>query len=194
MIAGIDYGSKLAGTTAICYGDRKDSIQIYLVEKKQDADQFILDFLSSHQVKIIGIDAPLSLPSGVLGENGDYFYRNCDKSLGAMSPMFIGGLTARAMKLKNEIKTKYGYEIIEVYPKAVVKHVLDANMSLHYKKNDDYSKEEFNNLLINSYQLHADLNPSNWHQIDSILAWYSTFRYTRLQHLSFGDKYGQIIV
>jgi predicted nuclease with RNAse H fold len=194
LIAGIDYGAKLAGTTAICYGDSTDSLQVYLAEKKQDADQFLLDFFSNHQVKIIGIDAPLSLPSGVLDQNGDYFYRNCDKVLGAMSPMFIGGLTARAMKLKYEIETKYGCEIREVYPKAVVNHVLDECIRIQYRKNETSTIEDFNHLLKNTYNLKANPTPSNWHQIDAILAWYSAYRYSTSQHLSFGDKYGHIIV
>jgi uncharacterized protein len=49
------------------------------------------------------IDAPLSLPGVFTGLAGcdDYFYRASDRALRAMSPMFLGGLTARAMRLAN---------------------------------------------------------------------------------------------
>lgn len=90
MHLGIDYGSKLAGTTAICYQEG-DALTIIQSEKKQDADRFINDTVESLKPEQIFIDAPLSLPAAYFGNGDDYFYRDCDRQLKAMSPMFLGG-------------------------------------------------------------------------------------------------------
>ena len=114
MVCGIDYGSKMAGTTSICY-IKAGVVKIERSAKKQDADAMIQAFCQRERPELIALDAPLSLPGVYTAKEGfqDYFYRVCDKELKAMSPMFLGGLTARAIKLKamlSEIK------IIEAYP------------------------------------------------------------------------------
>ncbi len=114
MVCGIDYGSKLAGTTSIAYRDNGE-IKLLRSAKKQDADKMIIDFCDKHRPELIAIDAPLSLP-GVYSNKidfNDYFYREADRVLRAMSPMFLGGLTARAMRLKDKLTA---IAFIEVYP------------------------------------------------------------------------------
>ena len=77
-IIGIDYGSKLAGTTVLAIFDT--DTQHTLLEqssKKQDADAFVLSTLCEHPANVVGIDAPLSLP-GIyrdLEGNNDFHYR-----------------------------------------------------------------------------------------------------------------------
>ena len=105
MIIGVDYGSKLAGTTVIAY-NMGDGIRLERSKKNQDADQMIIDFVAEYNPQVIGIDAPLSLPGVYTGLVGfeDYHYRACDKALKAMSPMFLGGLTARAMNSGHQLR------------------------------------------------------------------------------------------
>ena len=194
MLAGIDFGSKMAGTTVICYGKENDLLHLITSSKNQDADQMILNFVAAHHVNIIGIDAPLSLPPGVLGQDGSYFYRNCDQILGAMSPMFLGGLTARAMKLKNDIQHQKSIDIIEVYPKAVVKYILDDIFKQLYKQKDAHQLKKFVEILISSFNLELDTDVYNWHQVDAILAWLSVQRYSNSKSDQFGDEFGIIHV
>lgn len=112
-VFGIDYGSKMAGTTVVAYLE-DNAVKWLTSEKKKDADQMILKAIESHKPDLVAIDAPLSLPGVYTGMAGceDYFYRQADKATKAMSPMFLGGLTARAMKLSAQVSTPF----IEVYP------------------------------------------------------------------------------
>ena len=165
---GIDYGSKLAGTTAVCW---KEGSQLHLQQssKNKDADKFILDHVSRLRPQTIYIDAPLSLPSIYSQGTGDnYFYRECDVKLKAMSPMFIGGLTARGIKLKDDLK-KAGVEVNEVYPAALVRTLLLG----------EAYKQDLKKFMVTITDLMDAKIPSigNWHQVDAILAWISGKRH-----------------
>ncbi len=194
MIVGIDYGSKLAGTTVICYSTENGVLHLISSSKNQDADKMILDFVCENNAKIIGVDAPLSLPPGVLGQGQNYFYRHCDQLLGAMSPMFLGGLTARAMKLKNNIQHLKSIDIIEVYPKAVVKNILSDEFKQLYKQKDTYQLKKFVEILLEAFNFQLDAEVYNWHQVDAILAWLSAERYSNSKSDQFGDEVGIIHV
>lgn len=115
-ILGIDYGSKMAGTTVVAQMV-EGQVNFWASEKKRDADAMIQSLVEELKPNLIAIDAPLSLPGVYTGLPGcaDYFYRECDRLSGAMSPMFLGGLTARAMKLAARPRAD-GSEVIEVYP------------------------------------------------------------------------------
>lgn len=183
-IAGIDYGSKLAGTTAIAiFKDQK--ITIHQSAKKQSADDFLENIIQQHQPQIIGFDAPLSLPGVYTNQKGktDYFYRECDKELKAMSPMFLGGLTARAMALKAKL-TSPKTEIIETYPAKIA-----LGLSL---KELGYKKEKENitpclEILENQlpYSLQSEI--TNWHAFDSLLALLGAYKYTTGTAQKVGD-------
>lgn len=182
-IVGIDYGSKLAGTTVLAFFDT-DSKQITLKQssKKQDADAFVISSLRGYPVDLVGLDAPLSLP-GVynnLEGKSDYHYRTADRLAKAMSPMFLGGLTARAMKLASEINAS----IIEVYPKlGAERHQLQE---LGYKS-DKEAIIPCQKALAQRTELPIEgLFIENWHQFDAILALEITWRY----HNNLTDHYG----
>lgn len=182
-IAGIDYGSKLAGTTVLAFFDT-DSKQITLKQssKKQDADTFVISSLRGYPFDLVGLDAPLSLP-GVynnLEGKSDYHYRTADRLAKAMSPMFLGGLTARAMKLASEINAS----IIEVYPKlGAERHQLQE---LGYKS-DKEAIIPCQKALAQRTELPIEgLFIENWHQFDAILALDITWRY----HNNLADHYG----
>ena len=159
---GIDYGSKMAGTTAVCWQDGTRFI-IQQSAKKKDADEFLLALVAQLGPRAIYLDAPLSLPSIYSsGTGNDYFYRECDKQLKAMSPMFIGGLAARAIKLKHELE-KGGVNVHEVYPAALVRSLA---LGEFYKKD----LEKFSVTLEDQFRINLP-SISNWHQADAVLAW-----------------------
>ncbi len=188
---GIDYGSKMAGTTAICYLDNQ-ILKLVQSDKKKDADAFISNFFSERQPEIVFIDAPLSLPLSLISKEGDsYFYRPCDRELGAMSPMFLGGLTARAIRLSTQLWRKYDVTFYETYPGALVRQT--DSIAAHYGK-----KVKFNLDAVNVLQAMLPYRVEtiqNWHQYDAVLAWYSGYRFHTGIHKTYGNKEeGQIIV
>lgn len=189
--AGIDYGSKLAGTTVIAYA-KNNTISFLQSEKKKDADQLILDWIKTARPKQVFLDAPLSLPKIYANPEAgtDFFYRKADRELGAMSPMFLGGLTARAMRLVSVSPGEVNF--IETYPGFLAKA-----LELPPK---EYKKElQFIPGLIDSlttqFNLRLEKMPTNWHQFDALLAYISGLRFERKKHLTFGDPAeGQIVV
>ena len=171
MHLGIDYGSKLAGTTAICYQEG-DELKVIQSEKKKDADKFILEHVNRLSPAKIFIDATLSLPLAYFDKGDDYFYRSCDRELKAMSPMFLGGLTARAMRLTKNLSSQ-NIQCFEAYPGGLVVELGDL------KK--DYTKKSMVNtsfLEVLSKQVGLKINGTgSWHQIDAVLCWLSGKRY-----------------
>jgi predicted nuclease with RNAse H fold len=166
MLVGIDYGSKLAGTTALAYLS-DDKIEIRQSSKNQDADAFIIDTLKEIKAKSVYIDAPLSLPLAYYGKGEDYFYRKCDRALKAMSPMFLGGLTARAMKLADTLRADK-MEVRECYPKAYV-HKFE-NLKAVYQKKNKSTLADFLSELGKTFPLDIP-DVTNWHQADALVAW-----------------------
>ena len=185
MHISIDYGSKLAGTTAICWAENK-KIKIAQSEKKKDADLFIQKYISELKPDIVFIDAPLSLPNVYTGKGDDYFYRKCDKELKAMSPMFLGGLTARAMKLRSHFPDVIFHEI---YP-AQLRRIIFPDATFYKKER----LEEFCELMENILPFPFSENPKNWHQMDSALAWISGWRYKKGEAKIYGEKKEGIII
>lgn len=199
-IAGIDYGNKRAGTTVIAYLNEKQVITFAASEKKQDADTIILNWAKIHQPSHIFIDAPLSLP-GIYKELkncNDYFFRAADRAIHAMSPLFLGGLTARAMQLKAKLQ-EINIITVEVYPGYLAKILnLDNNL---YKKQKEHLPTLLP-ILLNALGLAISPSPDppittsplTWHHFDALLALCSGFRYLNNQHLTFGAPAEGIII
>lgn len=191
-IAGIDYGSKQAGTTVIAFLNEKEQVAFTAAEKKQDADRFILEWAKIYQPRFIFLDAPLSLP-GVyrqLPDCRDYFYRSADRAVQAMSPMFLGGLTARAMQLQANLE-KMGIQTMEVYPAHLVKLLnLDKNL---YKKQKEHLATCCSQLTGSLGHLISAF-PTTWHHFDALLALFSGIRYLQNEHLTFGDPSEGVIM
>ncbi len=189
IIVGIDYGAKKAGTTVICYQKLSDNkLHFQAVEKGKDADQFIYQTLQKLQVSIAFIDAPLSLP-GVYTQPQkyqNYFYRVCDQQLQAMSPMFLGGLTARAMQLKAKLQAHH-IQLLETYPSY---HAQQLQL-----KNKGYKKQKAHMSTICAIINQQNIIPSlhiemitDWHHIDAALALFTAKRYLLQQHRVIGDS------
>lgn len=177
IILGIDYGSKRSGFTAAA-ALLDNTIHIYQCAKGEDADQWLQDLLSENKPTIVGLDAPLSLPGVYRNLKGceNYHYRHCDMQASAMSPMFIGGLTARAIALSQWIRSNLSAEVIEVYPKLAAQSL---ELSAKYKKDNTYLDQAQEQLAkaLGGAQFLEKL--SNWHQFDAALALLATLRYSR---------------
>lgn len=191
---GVDYGSKKAGTTAAAMLVQ-GQLQVRQSMKGQDADSWLLELVQQLQPKVLYLDAPLTLPivytQADHSPSSDYFYRQADRELQAMSPMFLGGLTARAIKLRVQLAEK-GVAVLETYPSALVRLLLPQLPG--YKKDlaalPDYT-EALQGLL--KYKLKE--NPFNWHQYDALLAWHSGYRHQVGQSVLYGDgREGRIII
>lgn len=166
MICGVDYGSKMAGTTAIASLNLSDSaVRVFASAKNKDADLWISEWLLAYGPDAVFLDAPLSLP-GVyrgLADFSDYFYRGCDRQAGAMSPMFLGGLTARAMRLTS-LHTQFQW--FEAYPGGLARkfHLAD----LGYKQAAEHIPRVVAELAKQFRLQIPHLN--SWHQVDAVLA------------------------
>jgi len=184
---GVDYGSKMAGTTVICYVD-DGHLDLKQSLKKEDADSWLQGEISKIGLSDIYFDAPLSLPGAYFGKGDNYFYRLCDRECGAMSPMFLGGLTARAMKLKANM-TRYKFS--ETYPGYLVRKVLMLSEIYLKKKKYEGQLDQYLKATLPLPLLHL---PSNWHQVDAILCWISGWRASKDQALVIGDIEEGVIV
>lgn len=182
-VVGIDYGSKLAGTTVLAMFDTGTKrILLEQTSKKQNADDFILTAIRNYPAAIVGIDAPLSIPGVYRGLElyTDFHYREADRQAKAMSPMFLGGLTARAMKLASRIDAT----TIEVYPKLGAERY--QLHDLGYKGDKEAIKHCLLALAQRTELPVQGLSIENWHQFDALLALEITWRY----HNNLADHYG----
>lgn len=173
---GIDYGSKLAGTTAVSFLEN-DKLIIIQSKKNQDADLMIKELAEIHQPERLFIDVPLSLP-GVYKDSTiyhDYFYRACDRTLHAMSPMFLAGLTARGMKLSADF-AKNGIACFETYPTALAKFL------------EVEEWEQFHQTAERILYPIQVQNPTNKHQADSLLCFLAGFRFENYLSKKVGDE------
>jgi predicted nuclease with RNAse H fold len=197
--AGIDYGSKTSGNTVVCHHDGT-AVYFYEADKK-DADLFIIDWITKYKsvqnrpaLTTIFLDAPLSLPAvyqSIVGFS-NYHYRQCDVALKAMSPMFLGGLTARAIELKQHLQKKMNVETHEVYPKALAQTLLSDH---YHKKLTTNEMESLCGMLSKVIpELCLAEYPKTQHQFDALLAWVSGYRFMNQQHLVFGDIQEGIII
>ncbi len=180
---GVDFGAKLAGTTAITY-ILDDQIKISQTTKGQDADKWLVKIIKENNLDYIFIDAPLSLPAAFFGKGNDFNYRKADRLINAMSPMFLGGLTARAIKLKTEL-ANYGVNFIEVYPGGFVRN--QSNLKMFYNKKDLTSLSKMTDELFSNIRHNYSEKPTTYHQLDSLISWYIGERYLNGSAQSLGD-------
>lgn len=193
-IIGIDYGSKLAGTTVIAIY-KAHSFQFFQSVKGQDADRFLVDALQNSPPAVIGLDAPLSLPGKLreLAGFSDYFYRQSDRELKAMSPMFLGGLTARAIRIKDLLEAE-GHQVIETWPS-----VWADRLNLKpagYKKGGKEALSDVTSRVCSALSLELPRQDiPTWHHLDSMLCCWSAFRHYHGKTETFGDpREGLILI
>jgi uncharacterized protein len=116
-LAGLDFGARSAGTTVLAM-EEEGIVRLERIGRGKDADVWLRKRLSECPPQVLAIDAPLSLPGVYCGRGGNYHFRRCDLLMGAMSPMFLGGLSARAMALKATL-ARHPIHWVETYPRQV---------------------------------------------------------------------------
>ena len=191
MFAGIDYGNQMAGTTVIA-ALMDGHLKFFQSEKKKSADAFILNWVKSYSPQAIFLDAPLSIPKAFFHPRPDanFFYREADQVLNAMSPMFLGGLTARAISLKSKLSAQ-DIQVIEVYPRQMAR-ILGLE-PLGYKKKQDALKACWEKLA--AFLPYPIEKPAlSWHHLDAALAFCSGWRFENKRHQSFGDPQEGVII
>jgi predicted nuclease with RNAse H fold len=193
-VFGIDFGSRYSGNTVICIF-KNNNIFFLDVDENVDADAFIMNAANHFKPEKIFIDAPLSLPGiyTLKGSFSDYNFRCGDRELCAMSPMFLGGLTARAIKLKDELESM-GIEVKETYPKVLatrfdLKSIGYKSSKIHLPKCRSAVTSRFgHDISINC----ADIK--TWHHLDALLALMSALNYCCGRHETFGDEREGVII
>jgi predicted nuclease with RNAse H fold len=190
-ILGVDYGSKLAGTTVVAF-IAEGGVKMKAAVKGQDADNMLLELCREHKPSLVAIDAPLSLPGVFTGVTDcqDYFYRACDKETKAMSPMFLGGLTARAMKLAAQLRLM-GTEVIEAYPVRLGQQL--GLGAFGYRKKEPNLKAILDALEQQTGMDISEVSGLTGHHIDAALALHIGNRYISGQAECFGKQEEGII-
>lgn len=191
MHIGVDYGSKLAGTTVVACWDG-EKLSFFSSEKKKDADAWLEKLLPELSAKAVFFDAPLSLPGVFRNMEGydDYFYRKADRALAAMSPMFLGGLTARAMRLKASL-SKLGIVFTESYPGWQARRL--ELKAIGYKGKLGKIPAVLEKLQT---EFPFPLPPTlpNWHHVDALLALLGSLRFESGEAEVFGDEAEGVVV
>ena len=187
-VFGIDYGSKLTGNTVIAsFND--GHIFFMDVDKGVDADRFILNAADHFKPSHAFIDAPLSLP-GVYSKNRqfqDYHFRQADLELHAMSPMFLGGLVARAMELKAELERK-DIEVMETYPKILA---MRFKLKARGYKGNRLALRDCTKAIVKRFNENIEIDGddiTSWHHLDALLALISAMNHTNGQCEVYGDR------
>lgn len=188
IIFGIDYGSKLTGNTVIALFNGEE-ILFLDVDKGVDADKFILNAAEHFTPSLVFLDAPLSLPGVYTQKNGciNYHFRHADLEARAMSPMFLGGLAARAMELKGKLE-KMEITVKETYPRIVANHYKLKNRGY---KTHQMALKDCREFVGNSFKdtLKCNLKDiKTWHHLDALLALIAALNYTQGQ----GNVFGQV--
>lgn len=161
---GIDFGARSAGTTVVCVRD-KNLFRFHRSEKGGDGDEWLQATVDRLQPSAIYIDAPLSLPGVYVGRGSDHFFRLADRQAGGMSPMFLGGLTARAMSLASRWR-KAGIEVHEAYPAALIRQAWE---SLGIKSGASIPASKLR--IMAGMVLLPPPEPADRHEADAWLCW-----------------------
>jgi uncharacterized protein len=201
---GIDFGAQMAGTTVVAEYSSV-GITLHTSRKGQNTDTFLQKlFASISPTTLVCIDAPLSLPSvyssGVNAAEADhaeadrteadYFYRAADRALAAMSPMFLGGLTARAMRFAAGLQAR-NCAVLETYPAAQARRL--GLKELDYKGMKasiggvcEIIAQEFPCALPNEIP--------TWHHVDALLCLCAAIRYGKQEHEQYGERSEGVII
>ncbi|MGB0178225.1 MAG: hypothetical protein ACPF9D_13745, partial [Owenweeksia sp.] len=137
----------------------------------------------------IFIDAPLSLP-GVYSDHKqfkNYHFRQADIELHAMSPMFLGGLAARAMELKAQLEER-GIEVMETYPR-----VLATRFKLKARgyKGSRINLKDCKRMVLKRFGDNIEIDAEDittWHHLDALLALISAVNHTDGNSEVYGNR------
>jgi predicted nuclease with RNAse H fold len=185
---GVDFGARSAGTTVTCHRERGLFV-FQRSAKGEDADAWLEQRVENCAPKAIYVDAPLSLPGAYFGRGNDHFFRRADRLAGGMSPMFLGGLTARAIRLADRWRAR-GIAVHEVYPAALIRHEWDY---LKIPSGKAIPKHKLR-LMAGLFTLPPP-EPKDRHEADAWLCWLSGHRHQQGSAVRLGDEQeGAILV
>ena len=187
IIFGIDYGSKLSGNTVIALF-QDNNIFFLEAEEKVNADEFIINAVDHFKPKLIFMDAPMSLPGVYKGMYGysNYHFRKCDVETRAMSPMFLGGLAARAMELRDNFEAR-GIDIKETYPRLMANRF--ELKKFGYKSSKSALREcalHLKECIKEPLRFNSN-DIKTWHHLDALLALMSALSYKCGDFCTYGD-------
>jgi uncharacterized protein len=185
---GIDFGARTAGNTVICYLER-GLFRFLHSEKDSDGDAWLENTVAGLRPGAIYLDAPLSLPAAYNGAGTDFFFRVADHHAKGMSPMFLGGLTARAMRLAAQWRAQ-GILVHEVYPAALIRRSWES-LNVEPRKAIPRTKLRIMAGMIAM----PPPEPSDRHEADAWLCWVSGHRHLRGEAVAYGkEEEGVILV
>jgi predicted nuclease with RNAse H fold len=185
---GIDFGSKLTGNTVIAIF-QEPRVMFMDVDKGVDADQFILNAADHFKPSHIFIDAPLSLPGVYKNIKGctNYHFRHADLDLQAMSPMFLGGMAARAIQLKDALEAQ-GVAVFETYPRVMANRF---GLPTRGYKGSIQGLKCCRSEVVARFHPEIELNASDistWHHLDALMALMSAMNFDQGCAESFGNE------
>ncbi|MBK9276123.1 MAG: DUF429 domain-containing protein [Flavobacteriales bacterium] len=177
---GIDFGARTAGNTVICLRER-GLFRFERTPRGDDGDAWLQRRVAELTPAAVYIDAPLSLPGAYFGRGDDHFFRHADRQAGGMSPMFLGGLTARAIRLAGQWRTS-GIAVHEAYPAALVRHSWEF---LHIRSGRAIPRHKLR--LMAGMCMLPPPEPHDRHEADAWLCWVIGHRHRRGEALHFGQ-------
>jgi predicted nuclease with RNAse H fold len=195
ILFGINYGSKLCGNTVIAILNI-NKIYFLHVDADTDADEFIVNATNHFKPDVVFLNAPLSLPARCCGKKGnDFHFRKADVAIKAISPMFLGGVAARAMELKARLEESKGTKVYETHTKT---------QACNYKLIEEGYKKDDANLIACRNTLKEKLSPQlffdcqdikTWEHLDAMLSLFSAMRFVMGHADTYGDtKEGLIYI
>jgi predicted nuclease with RNAse H fold len=190
---GLDFGARTAGTTVLVWNGRDGRLHLRACPRQTDADTWLDKLLLPSPPRLLAIDAPLSLPRAYIQlpekDEPDFFFRIADRQAGAMSPLFLGGLTARAIAFAYRLRQK-GCTVLETFPRLVATRRLPESLQVRYRHDNP---EAFAQDLSALLPLPCAEPLTSWHDVDALLAWWTAWRYVHHQAAAVGDpEEGQI--
>ena len=184
---GIDFGARTSGNTAVCFLDH-GMLRFLHSPKDIDGDAWLEETVSQLHADAIYIDAPLSLPGAYVGRGDDYFFRVADRQSKGMSPMFLGGLTARAMRLAAGWR-KQDIAVHEAYPAALIRHAWEG---LKVEPRKAIPKHKLR--IMSGMVMMPPPAPADRHEADAWLCWVIGHRHLRGAAIAYGTEQEGLIL
>ncbi len=176
---GIDLGARSSGNTALCRRERGLFV-FERSEKGADGDAWLDERIAALRPQAIYIDAPLSLPGAYFGRGSDHFFRTADVQARGMSPMFLGGLTARAIRFAERWRAQ-GMAVHEVYPAALIRRAWEH---LHIATGRAIPRHKLR--IMAGMCMLPPPTPADRHEADAWLCWVIGHRHRAGKAIVFG--------